>query len=475
MRVCFLQNDPFPKQGVLVLAAMLRLHGHTPLVLIEPEERDLDGVLRAFRPDLFAFSVSGGSEPWLEGRVRTLRGQYDAPIIVGGSSPTIDPAIMERVPIDYLCRGEGAHPLAELCDLLSRGEDETSIPNLWVRKNGTLHRNDLRPLLADLDLLPFPDWSVYLGRYAFLRAYSRHLFSQTTGWGCTENCSYCFHAVFRKIYAGKGKYVRRKSPARVIAELVEARRRHNIRRIKFEDDDFFSSLDWLREFEGLYQREVHLPFDCLTMARRVDEERVRIVVGMGCESIIIGVETANEDIRREMLGKLETDEDLERSLRLLHAAGVRVQTDNIYGIPGENAERALKTYDFNRRNRVVFAHCSFLQPYPGSVLMDRVADYFRSTFGSDRALRLLGGNHEYFYEMAYDVEDRNEVTNLQRLTQMALMLRLPTRWLRWIIRLPYNRVFDWIFSLTFALGYRRVKGIPWIPFLRMGWHARGRI
>ena len=475
MRVCFLQNDPFVKQGVLVLAAFLVQRGHRPLVLIESEERDLTGTINAFRPGLFAFSVSGGSEKWLEERVHALKEHHDVPIVVGGSSPTISPEMIERIPVDYLCRGEGVYPLAELCDALDGGQDDTEIENVWTRKKETVFRNDLRPLMADLDELPVPAWEIYFDRYPFLRAYSRHLFSLTTGWGCTETCRYCFHSVMRKIYAGKGKYIRRKSSDRVLAEILEAKRRYDIRRIKFEDDDFFSSLEWLREFEKAYKRDVSLPFDCLTMASRVDKERLDIVRSMGCASIIIGVETANADIRKGILGKQETDEELERSVHLLKQAGIRVQTDNIYGTPGENAERALRTYDFNRKHRVDFAHCSFLQPYPGSAISDSLEDKDRSTSDSAPDLSPVPESHEYFYELAFDVEDKNEIMNLQRLTQFALMLRIPTRWMKRVIHLPHNRIFNWIFSITFALGYRKVKGIPWIPFIRMGWHARGKI
>ena len=47
-----------------------------------------------------------------------------------------------------------------MIDLLTAFENKTDIfkiKNFWFRKNNNIVTNGLRPLIADLDMLPFPD------------------------------------------------------------------------------------------------------------------------------------------------------------------------------------------------------------------------------------------------------------------------------------------------------------------------------
>ena len=53
--------------------------------------------------------------------------------------------------------GEGEFALLEVVDKLNRGEEYRSVSNFWFRNKDEIIRNEVRPLIDDLDALPMAD------------------------------------------------------------------------------------------------------------------------------------------------------------------------------------------------------------------------------------------------------------------------------------------------------------------------------
>ena len=80
------------------------------------------------------------------------------PIVFGGIHPTcVSEIVIKEKAVDIVCVGEGENALAELLPSLKKGNLDTSINNLWFKKGKKIIKNPLRPLISDLDKLPFPD------------------------------------------------------------------------------------------------------------------------------------------------------------------------------------------------------------------------------------------------------------------------------------------------------------------------------
>ena len=60
-----------------------------------------------------------------------------------------------------ICIGEGEEVIVELCDKLEKDKDITNIKNLWLNRNGRIIKNPIRPVIENLDLLPFPDYDLF--------------------------------------------------------------------------------------------------------------------------------------------------------------------------------------------------------------------------------------------------------------------------------------------------------------------------
>jgi len=98
--------------------------------------------------------------------------------------------------------------MVELADAVDRKVDFSRIPNLWLKRDGSILANEMRDLVADLDSLPFPDRKLYTTYAFFKRQGNRPLhFSR----GCPYECSYCHNTRKKVLFSGKGKHVRWRS------------------------------------------------------------------------------------------------------------------------------------------------------------------------------------------------------------------------------------------------------------------------
>jgi radical SAM superfamily enzyme YgiQ (UPF0313 family) len=217
-----------------------------------------------------------------------------------------------------------------LLTALDRRGDPSTIPNLWVRKDGGIVRNAVRPLVQDLDALPFFDKDLH---YSLMPEFAREYHTNASR-GCVYSCSFCFYQPIQRTYGGRFRNMR--SPEHTVAEVVAARRRWPaIRTVTFHDEVFTANRAWLRRFSELWPREVGLPFSCITHPELVNEEIAHYLGRAGCAHVIMGTQTVNPRTRREVLDRTEDDEDVRRSVAALKAHGIWVVVDHILGIPGE--------------------------------------------------------------------------------------------------------------------------------------------
>ena len=127
----------------------------------------IDEVLKAvdgFKPDLIGLTALTDDYPLGLGLMREIKTAFgDVPTIAGGIHATVDPegVIAERC-FDMVCVGEGEHVVLDIASRIDRGASCEGIANLWIKRpDGTVERNAVRAYETNLDLFPFPDWSIY--------------------------------------------------------------------------------------------------------------------------------------------------------------------------------------------------------------------------------------------------------------------------------------------------------------------------
>jgi radical SAM superfamily enzyme YgiQ (UPF0313 family) len=468
MKVVFLQKDSFVRLAISLLSSILKNNGHESDVFIESGERDFINAALKSKADLFAMSCATGSESWVIKTAEEIRKKCSTPIIVGGPHSTFYPQLIENPNIDYICQGEGEQALLELLDAMANNpQGIKEIQNIWSKDaSGNIYKTGIRPLIEDLDKLPFSDFGLY-SKYKYLTPYFKDMYPIISNRGCPYNCSYCFNNKYKELYKGKGKYLRRRSPQNVIQELLHVKNNYNITKVNIVDDSFLTHPSWLEEFADLYKKRINLPFIICLEASQVNEKRIHMIKEMGCICAKMGVETASDEMRKTVLNKKVTTQQIRDAAKLIKKYGIYLYTFNILGLPGETIDGAIDTYKLNKEIGSDFIWCSLMQAYPGTAINQYVKEHgFLEDENDESAF-----DEWYFMSSRIRLNNKNEITNLQKMMQFFIKMRIPTFWVRKIIRLPMNPIFTFLFKIEFAYHKMKVHKVGLIPTLKLAIHS----
>jgi len=452
-RVLFVQNIWFKMFGTMILSRCLKDRGHTvELALGGPA-----AVVRRARhvsPDLIAFSCMTMEVRWLESMIRHLRrAGIRAPVVLGGAHATICPEVMERVPVDFLCVGEGERALPELAEALDAGREPVDVRNLCFRRDGRTLRNPLRPLVSDLDGLGFHDRSLY-DAYGYFRDESYDVFMMSRG--CPYGCTFCYNHLWHDLYETEAsRFVRFVSVEHGLEELRRVRARRRLEKVLFADNLFVYNRDWFREFMNRYAEEIGLPFTCTIRAEHTSEETIRLLKRANCTGVRFAVETGNEGLRKGLLGKPISNRRLIELADLLHSHDMPFLTYNMFALPTETVDHCLETIRLNQRLRPTFMSNNIFMPYPKYRLTEQAKA--RGLLRDEDLDRLS----EKAYRMDRSVLRQPNVRTLENLHKLSFtMIRRPgwTGLLGRAARLPPNPVFKWIYGWNHARDFMRLTG-----------------
>jgi len=361
--------------GIAQLSAVLKTHGHKTRIIhiTRPVKKDeyLTQV-RAFAPQLVGFSGASNYAGEIARLSKILADDgITAPKIIGGIHATVCPEeCIQMEGIDIVCRGEGEGPLVDLCEHIQRNEEITHIDNLWIRKDGGIVKNPLRPPIEDLDELPFSDREGF-PNYEGLFLERRGLMSMMASRGCPFNCAYCSNKAMRKILKSGPYGVRFRSARHVINEIKAVRESYPfLDKVDFDDDILFFSKSWTEEFTELYLDEIRMPFICNARADLISEDTIKQLKRAGCFHLKIGLESGNETISNQILKRNITNEQLRRAFRLAREHGLRIESFNMVGLPEETPHNVLDTIKLNALVRTNSMQVSIFQPFPGTDLHD---------------------------------------------------------------------------------------------------------
>ncbi len=385
MKLALLCAEDF-SLSVACLSAFLKKNGHEVRVIFDPKQfgkayannkylselfswRELVlKRLKEFSPDLIGFSVFTSNYQWALGLAAQIKKRMDTPIIFGGIHATLVPeVVIEESAVDMVCVGEGEAPLLELLRGLENKNKDCSIKNVWFKESGRVIRNEIRPLTQDLDSLPFPDReSLYV---QLSSSYSKYPI-MLTSYGCPYRCTYCANNAISQVYKDKGSYLRRRSPANVIAELKEIKSRYSPRYILFMDDLFTFNKGWLNDFALSYANDIRLPYSCLTHTRFLDKEVCSLLKSSGCNLVLLGLQSGSERIRREILDRPEGNDEYRKAAGFLKEAKLKFSLDNILNIPFDTPDTIRESFCLYNELRPDMIHSFNLAYFPNTRIIE---------------------------------------------------------------------------------------------------------
>lgn len=370
MRVLFIQNNALDEsQALIELAAVLKSHNHECALLLDGEELDLTRPAAEWAPELVVIACSMLNHSWAREIAARLRRVTDAPIVAGGTGPTLHPGVLAGAAVDWIVRGEAEGPILGLLERLAERADLFGVPGLYRWREGEWEGTSATPGLALTDM-PLADKDIYYERYPFMRRFPFKRF--LTSRGCHHRCTYCYIPSMNKVQPrAKGRrWTRRKAPEQAVEEVAREKALGPLTHVHFSDDLFTNDKKWLAEFAPLYRERVGVPFTCNTSAELIDDEVGAMLAEAGCFAAGFAVETASARLRLEVLRKGVTTDHLVAAAGHLHRHRVQLATFNMIALPGETPDEALETARLNARLGTRFVRINYAFPMPGTGMAD---------------------------------------------------------------------------------------------------------
>ena len=356
--------------GIAFLSAVLKKAGHK-VELLEIEDKkeinQINSFVQSYQPQIIGLSANSHQYPYAVEIAKTIKSKFNIPIFLGGVHSTIRPnEVIKEKSFNGICIGEAEDSFLKLVELIEKKQDYSNISNFWFRKDNQVIKNNIAPLLIDLDKLPFPDYSIfkYFKEASEKEITPRFIFSR----GCPFNCTYCCNHVFKKIYSEQGQYLRFMSVDWAIRQIRDFKEKYSFNHFKIDDDTFSLNKDWVLEFCDRYSKEFDMSFECNVRIGAVDEETLGSLKKAGCNLIKVGLETGNQELRKEVLGRNISDDEVIKLFNLAKQVEIKTFSFNMIGIPGETQKTIQETIDLNAKIKPDFMQVTAFYPYPETLL-----------------------------------------------------------------------------------------------------------
>lgn len=309
--------------------------------------------------------------------------------------------------MDAVVTGEGEHTVLEMIARIASGKDLQGVLGVVFRQGDRIVANPPRPLITDLDTLPFPardllgDADRYVPPPGTYR--KKPVAVMITSRGCNRHCIYCF-----QMDKERKSGIRYRSVDNVMQE-VELLARQGYREIKFLDDTFAADYDRAMQLaRELKKRRLPLVWFASACVNQVDRPLLQAFRDAGCWAILFGAESGVQK-NLNTIRKGTTLEQIRTAVRTAQSVGLKVSTPFMFGIPGETFEEGLETIEFAVRLNPDMANFHAITPFPGTYLHDNL----------DRFGTVSEELSDYTYQGAAFIPSSMTRDDIQKLRQIA--------------------------------------------------------
>jgi anaerobic magnesium-protoporphyrin IX monomethyl ester cyclase len=396
----------------------------------------LTSVIEEIQPEIVAYSVNIAGAKTIIAEHKKAKANHKFISIMGGPFPTCFPESFNESGMDAYCIGEGELSFDEFLKCVENNEPFDNVPNLITINK----KNEIRPLIGDLDTIPFPDRDLVLAN-SFLKDTPKKTFYATRG--CPYNCYYCCNNTYHSIYHKKGKLFRRFSVDRIIEEIRYVKGKYRTEFIKFGDDLFAIEPDeWLQKFADRYKKEINIPFNCYLRVDRISNDLLVLLKSAGCYSVHLSIDSTSEHVREKVFGRKMIKTDIEKNIRMLSDFGINTWVNFMLAAPESTIGDDLETIKFGRRARITYSAYSITDPMRGTKLLTDCIDkgLLDKNYAGD-----MGMTNNKSPLTCFSDTEKNIQYNIFCLGPVLSFLPVSLYgFLRFLIYFPPNRFFEWV-------------------------------
>lgn len=299
----------------------------------------------------------------------------DRPLVLTGWHPSALPErTLREEACDLLVQGEAFHALRDLL----RGVALEQIPGMWWREQEQIRHNAPPPTIKNLseeldevawDLLPLAGGQYRAFNWMTLQSLEtrNHYASLFTSLGCPYQCNFCaIHATF-----GERK-IRYWSPEWSLRQMETLSRQYGVKHINLIDELFvFDPNHYLPIAQGLIDRKLDLNFCAFARVDRVDAmsaEELRLLKKAGFNWLKLGIESASSEVLTRAHKGRYTKETVRRVVGKIHAAGIDLCANYMFGLPGDTWDSMQETLNLAFELNCAFPSFFCAMAPPGSDL-----------------------------------------------------------------------------------------------------------
>lgn len=279
---------------------------------------------------------------------------------------------------NFAITGEGEETIIDLLKNINSPKKVKGII-YYDKSRKQIIETEARPLIENLDTLPFPNFEVFDTVIVKDGLYNYQMMSSR---GCPYGCIFCFHMWSRKW--------RSRSPENVLAEIKFAKRKYGMSTITFWDDNFTLEIERAKKICDMLLSEkekLNLKYDLAGIrADRVDEELINKLKKSGCVGISMGIEDG-DPTTFPYVGKGETLEQIEKTAKLIKKYNIPLLTYMITGLINSTYKSFLRSLKFVEKIGVT-AHWSIAFPFPETPLFNWVKENGRFLMSLDEGFKL---------------------------------------------------------------------------------------
>ena len=366
-----------PPLGIIYLATILRERGIEVSVLDQPAKgftvEETVKWVKTEDPDLLGFSTCAkSSRTASEISKEVKKNNPNILIVFGNHFATFNTErILRKYPaVDLIVRGEGETTVIDLVNCLKNKRKLKNIQGISFNHNGKVVSTPDRPLIDDINSIPFPDRDLldveYKAQLAGAQLGRKKFTSIVSSRGCTYSCRFCGCSQISK------RRWRPRSVENTIEELLYLRS-EGYQQFLFVDDNLtLSQKRMIKLCKRIRQEKLNIEWSCEGRVDHCSYEMMKELHRAGCQAILFGIESANQRIL-DYYNKQITTQQSKNAVKTARKAGIDMIAGSfIIGALDETREEMQNTFQFAKQLPIDFPKFNFLRAYPGTEIWNEL-------------------------------------------------------------------------------------------------------
>jgi len=348
--------------GLLYVASVLEQQGHEVKVLdlqMNPN-LNLAEEMNSYEPRIVGITSVTANFHKAEKIAKFIRQNFSPFIVLGGVHATFTSnELLQHSEFNAYVIGEAEYTMPDLINAIEDGNNLNKVNGLAYTANGKTFCNNPRPLVNDLDTIPFPARHL-INMQEYISHKGSALLISTRG--CPYSCIFCSTS---KLH---GNQYRVRSIDNLMKEIGLILGDYAPRSLAFADDNFtFDRLRVKRFCNAILAQRYDIPWSCSARVDNVDEELLNIMKNSGCKEIFFGIESGSQDILNKARKGFKI-KHAENALKLARKYNIKTVASFILGLPMENKNTIRETIEFAKKINADSYIFSFSTPFPGTDL-----------------------------------------------------------------------------------------------------------